>query len=1150
MLSAGTLLAAALLWTDPRGVPLPTWTAAASLGALAGLVLFLGFQVETERITFVPVTALMAYLVLGLPRALPVLIIGLAVGGLILTVSRLQPAPSAAAPWWARAGDVLAVIGRSGLGLLAGDAVYRAFGAAAPLLAIRTLQETLPLIAAAAAFMAVHAMLHIISMALCRVDVRRLYRLHYPAILGVRLLPLPLAPLAALMLAGIGLWAFLLLEVSLLSVALVVQRLAATQDSLEAQVERLQSISAMGQALRATLEVDALLTAVHLQVASLLKTTSLRVLLAQPHTDGERWVPQLVVERGRRLLTPPAGPPDGFTAWVLKHNTPLLAQPVYAAAQRLGVSDPPQARGWLGVPLAGSKRLLGCLVTWLDADEQPGRNFTPGDLDLLRTIGTQAGVALENALLYAEAQQRAAQLARLNQISTEMNASLSPERLLGLVASSVIEVAGCDKAAIYLLDEDPANPALHLTQAQGFSPEHLPRSRDIAVPLTEGERQKVLDSGEVVTVADLNAPVSAAAHLLARREDFAAYAYLPLRVQQRMIGMLAVYYNRPHYFAADEIELLETFANQAALAVVNARVYESVDIQLARRVDQIVRMAEISQRLSATLDLDQVFKLIIDSAIEGCRADAGVLVLSGSPELGFEDTDPHMVAWRGFDPTRMERAPHHIAEELAGSAVFGAGESRLISADDPRAAGPRSQLAVPISVEGKVIGALAVESEMLNAFSQEDLSFVSQLAVQAAVAIRNAQLYRRAQIVRDRLHAVIDSSNDGLLMIDPRARIIMTNTRMGDFWDFAREDFSPRGLDDFLADPLSSLGEGLGYKQGELTRLLNRAVGNPGLSPQSDLYVTRRRPGQRQMFVQRTATPVRNEEGRLIGMLLVFRDVTEQKELDEARQQLTSMIVHELRSPLQAVMGSMRLIGETAPKDNPLIDQATSVSKRAVKKLLNLVNNLLDLSRMEQGEFELDTSRESLNVIVQDALAELMPLAQEYGAVVKADLPPDDLFSEVDRDMIERVVLNLLDNAVKYTPPGTLITVKLAVRPPNVRQNKPMACISVADSGPGIPDEYKERIFDSFAQVPGRKGSRRSSGLGLAFSRMAVESHGGRIWVEDNAKRGSVFCFTLPLAPELPPEPAEDSTAETPPKVKARKPRARKPPAGSGAEQP
>ncbi len=1131
-LGVGLLAATGLLWPGVGGPVLAAWLPLAGAAALAGGVHYLGIPSGFGWVSFLPVATLMAYLGLGRDAALAATTIGLLVGGgLHLGFNRNAPRLGTR-PWWVRIGEVLFPIGANGLGLLAADAAFRALGTPPPLVGIRALRDLLPIVVSPAFYLLVYDALLAGDAWLRRQEIAPALRSQARTVLAIQLLPLALAPFAAVVRARLGEMAFSAFEAIVLALAVVVNRLVRAQSTLRVQVDQLQTLTAVNQSLRVSLELEPLLRTVHAQVASLLNVRNVAIWLAEGTPGAPRWKARWVSQAGHRLADPGQQPLDGLTRHVLTVRSPLLAASVRQTAGQLGVEDPPEARTWMGVPLRTSNRDLGCLVTWLESGEQPGRAFEQSDLALLTTIGVQVEMALANALLYEEAQRHAAQLARLNEISTVLNAALNPERLLELVTTSVIEVAGCDRAAIYLLDEDQPNPRLLLAQAQGFSKEHMPRSRDLSAPLTEAERRAVMEQGTAVTVPDVTASeadISPAARLLAAHEGFAAYAYLPLCVQQRMVGMLAVYYDQPHPFSESEIELLGTFANQAALAVVNARIYQQVDIQLARRVGQIVRMSDISQRLSATLDLDTIFKLIVQSAIEGCNADAGVLVLTGDPEQGYGNNgEPHMVAWRGFDATSSLRAPHVIAEELAASDVLSKGETRLLSADDPRAAGPRSHLATPILLEGKVIGALALESERLNAFSQEDLSFVSQLALQAAVAIRNAQLYRHSQIVRDRLHAILDASNDGLLMIDPKGRIVMTNTRMGSFWDFARQDFSPRSPDEFMADPLSSLGEGLGYKPGELSALLKRGLKDPKIKPQTDLYVTQPIAGQPARFVERTAAPVLDDSGQFIGLLLIFRDVTEQKQLEEARQHLTSMIVHELRSPLQAVMGGMRLIAEVMPEKDPIVEQATEVSKRAIKKLLNLVNNLLDLSRMEQGEFVLDPAVVPVRQILEGAAQELMPLAHEMSIVVQVDIPDGLPPVHVDQDMIGRVVLNLLDNALKYADPGSLVSLRAQVYRGEGQMGREMVCLSVADSGPGIPDEYKQAIFDRFAQIPGRRGHRRSAGLGLAFCKLAVESHGGRIWVEDNSGGGSIFLFTLPIAGQKEAAPGRGLAVSSP----------------------
>jgi NtrC-family two-component system sensor histidine kinase KinB len=1123
------LVITGLLWPDLRALALMDWMLIASQVLLIALVWNLGVKVTFGQVTFLPAAVLMAYLALGLETGTTVLTVGLVLGGAGQLAQAWYRLHDQHAVWWVALGEaVMWPLAQNGFSLLAADWAYRELGAAPPLTNIATLQDLSPVLTAPVVYLIVYNLMLIGDLWLQQIKIVPTLIENRRALLGIQLLPLVPIPFSVLALARLGSVSFFVFVSILIAIVIVVNRLTVAQDTLNVQVSQLRSFSAMSRALRTSLQTDKLLETTYYQVANLLHVKNLHVVLNKnPGAETPEWRMAFAVEGGKRAERELPREPDSFLKKVLGEGIILLADPVDQKARQIKADNPPKARAWMGVPLMSSTQLLGCVYTWLDHGQQPDRSFDEADLDLFGAIATQTSVALENATLYESAQQQASQLARLNQIGTLMNASLNPERVLELITDSIIEVAGCDKAAIYLLQSAPRtpdSPDLLLAHAQGFSPEHLVQARDARTTLADAERKQVMDEGQTIVVPDVDARgvlISPGALLLADREDFAAYAYLPLQAQKQSIGLLAVFYEEPHYFSDGEIELLETFSNQAALAIVNARIYQRVDIQLSRRVGQIVHMADINRRLSATLDLETIFDLIIDTAMEGCSADAGVLVLTHDAEFGEEQEGMNMVAWRGFDPARSARAPHHVAETVSDK-VLQSGETLLTSVDDPEdTAGPRSQLSVPITVENHTIGAITLESEMLDAFSEEDVAYVSQLAMQAAVAIRNAQLYRRAQMVRDRLHAILDASNDGLVMIDPKSRIVMTNTRMGDFWDFARQDFSQRTPDQFLADPLTALGEGLGYREGELAALMRQGFRNPNMPLTTDLYVVRS--GSRPRFVERTAAAVPDEQGNFIGLLLLFRDVTEQKELEEAREDLISMIVHDLRAPLQAVMGGMRLIGDRVSADDKIVEQATDVSTRAVKKLLNLVNNLLDLSRMEHGELAIDPSVESVNVILEDAARELMPLAQEVNAVIKIDAPDDLPYLYVDRDMIERVLLNLVDNALKFAPPGSLV----ALHAEQAADDK-FVQVEIADKGPGVPDDYKDKIFDRFSQVPGQKGRRRSAGLGLAFCRMAVEAHRGQIWVDDNPDGGSVFTFTLPVS-HAPPEAEEAKTpAEKP----------------------
>jgi signal transduction histidine kinase len=174
------------------------------------------------------------------------------------------------------------------------------------------------------------------------------------------------------------------------------------------------------------------------------------------------------------------------------------------------------------------------------------------------------------------------------------------------------------------------------------------------------------------------------------------------------------------------------------------------------------------------------------------------------------------------------------------------------------------------------------------------------------------------------------------------------------------------------------------------------------------------------------------------------------------------------------------------------------------KDILKLVDSMLEVARMESEGLVLDLQPISLLPLITDAINRLHPQVEQYNIALDLDAPAELPFIQGDRNRLERVLSNLLDNALKYTPEGGLITV--AIRPVNGQVE-----VRVTDTGPGIPSEHQERIFDRFARVPGSEGRHEGLGLGLAFCRSVIEAHGGRIWVESEAGQGSTFAFTIPV---------------------------------------
>jgi signal transduction histidine kinase len=259
--------------------------------------------------------------------------------------------------------------------------------------------------------------------------------------------------------------------------------------------------------------------------------------------------------------------------------------------------------------------------------------------------------------------------------------------------------------------------------------------------------------------------------------------------------------------------------------------------------------------------------------------------------------------------------------------------------------------------------------------------------------------------------------------------------------------------------------------------------------------------------LERMVHGVTDASGGRIGWLIVLRDVSEERELEETREQLVEMIVHDLRSPLSTIKGGLSLLNKALPEEkrSELTAQALSVSERAVTQMLGLVNSLLDLARLENDPLEIKTETLHLGRLLDELAETFIPEANQAGLILDVAATKNLPLIEADEDKLRRVLSNLLDNAVKFTPEGGHISLSAQA---NGGEN---ILVTVADDGPGVPEDMRQRIFDRFSQVPGVAGRRRGTGLGLAFARLAVEAHQGRIWVEANNGQGSRFNILLPV---------------------------------------
>jgi signal transduction histidine kinase len=352
---------------------------------------------------------------------------------------------------------------------------------------------------------------------------------------------------------------------------------------------------------------------------------------------------------------------------------------------------------------------------------------------------------------------------------------------------------------------------------------------------------------------------------------------------------------------------------------------------------------------------------------------------------------------------------------------------------------------------------------------------------------------------RSRLLALIESNRDGILLVGAKLRVLLANAPALEFLGLAgsAEDWTDRPIEDMLSTLEQHAPDAARKALAEIERV-RAGDESPG---EGEVDIPPRTIHWLDLPVATDGTP--------LGRLLVLRDVTEERMVEKMRDDLSRTMVHDLRNPLTAISVSLQLLDmeveENASSDARL---ALESAHNGARRMLKLVNNILDVSRLESRQMPLKREAVSLSNLVAETLQAQSPLAADRGLRLESDAPLNLPPAWADAGLIERVLQNLVDNAIKFTPAGGLVKVAVGLAAADGDES-PSLLVSVADSGPGIPPELQSRLFQKF--VTG-KLLQRGSGLGLAFCKLVVEAHDGRIWVESKPGKGATFCFTLPLS--------------------------------------
>jgi len=744
----------------------------------------------------------------------------------------------------------------------------------------------------------------------------------------------------------------------------------------------------------------------------------------------------------------------------------------------------------------------------LGADEYINRPFIRNEF--LSRVGTVMRIKRTEELTRRQARAVARHnkgLELVNELALAVTSSLDLQEIFASSMQKLSQLLDAEAVSLVLINEDRQELVIDISSYRG---KRMTITRDLGaeakVTAAEVEEQLPEIVQEIITKSSQELGI-------ASLPGTDVIDCIPMVSKDHTIGAIAIINQKRISFADSDRVLLNSAVGIITVAVENASLLQTAQDQ----VDDLIVLNEIGRALTSTLNQDQIWKqttLLVQRSLQAEAASLWMLddadkalVLVASSGIGSEIAKGYRLPTsRGLAGYVARTGEPFISPDVTKDERFFAEVTNMVNYQ------PRSILSVPVRVRGHIIGVMQALHRKIGWFDEKHMRLFHSVASSVGIAAENAQLFSEIQEFnrhleqmvaertqelteeKEKTDAILASMADGLLVIDPGNRILMANSVAEEMLDFK--------LEALIGCPI-----GAEQLKNPLWQRISTIVSSTEMTD-TDVDVPDHQTGAVRSIQARSAK-VRNVDAETIGTVIVLRDITALKEVERMKARFMAGVTHELKTPLSVIrLHSNNLL---TYHDRLPAERRTGLLNAIqiqVGQLEQLIEDILQLSRLDSGLVELKRTSLDLDELISKIIDDLEPLAEAKQIVVQYKKPRQPVTAYADSGQLERVVRNLIDNAIKYTPVGGSVQVQTISEAVDSRE---CVGVRVSDSGVGIPAEHRERVFDRFHRVD-LSHTIPGTGLGLAIVKEIVNSHGGNIRLESEVGQGSSFMVTLPSA--------------------------------------